>query len=118
MTKKNEIPEAEVWGWFTLSMLQLGLIFYKVLLGMVTWNLFIAEHAFTVGYWQMFLIVFVFGMTFGGSGLWKLEIEARLTEAAGEKIKLNLNDAFMQTSKAYFFNTIGFGILYGIYLLI
>jgi hypothetical protein len=120
MEKKKDLTGTEALGWLVLVLLQFGSMFYKILLGMVTWNLYLADYTFTVGYWQMFLIVMVFGMTFGGSGLWKLELEAKLNQISGKraKVSLGLEESFKQTSKTYLFNTITFGILYVIYTLI
>lgn len=51
MENNKDLTVSAAWGWLGLIGLEIGLVFYKVLLAMVTWNLYVADYSFTIGYW-------------------------------------------------------------------
>lgn len=117
--KEVEVKVAEALGWLSLIGFHIASAFYKVLLSMLVWNWFIADYSFTIGYWQMFLVLVIFSFLFGGK-FSKLEIAAKINKISGKrtKVQLGLDESYKVAFKALLTNTFIFVILYGIYLLI
>lgn len=113
--KNSEIEE--VVGVFLNLFLTVGAIFYKAWLALIVWNWFLADKLFDLTYWGMFLGLFIVGF-FTSGFLGKLDTKEKIDYSSGVKIVLPVSTVTRNLIGSLFLNTLAFGIIWLVYVII